>query len=124
MGRKKETDELKVKRVYPDARCVKETAFGVTFYTIQCCGINFYINPFALENLAWADALRQINAAKKKSYYKHKISRPNNEKKGKVNIMLYPSDKTAIIGEYGSVQKFINHSVEQIKLANNENSKV
>lgn len=120
MGRKKETDEVKVKRVYPDAEYVEmvyselggiNENVGYSIGTTYLCLSELQDTP----DLAWSDALKQINAAKRKKYYKRKITRPNNEKKGKVNIMLYPSDKTAIIGKYGSVQKFINHSVEQLK---------
>lgn len=103
MGRKTETNEQKVLKVYPNM-------------TIS--------DDFEDKDYAWGIVLKKINAAKRKKYYKRKITRPNNEKKVKVTIMLYPSHQKAAIEQYGSVQKFINTIVEQLKLSNNENSKV
>lgn len=94
MGRKTETDEQKVLKVYPNM-------------TIS--------DDFEDKDYAWGIVLKQINAAKRKKYYKRKITRPNNEKKVKATIMLYPSDRTAVIGKYGSVQKFINDMVSKVK---------
>lgn len=129
MGRKKETDEVKVKRVYPSARIIQDVEVDIDWaneakiterkvYAIENLFGVVWIEISEIVDtpeLAWSDALKKINAAKRKKYYKRKITRPNNEKKGKVNIMLYPSDKTAIIGKYSSVQKFINTIVEQLK---------
>ena len=118
MGRKTETDEVKVKKVYPDAECREyyyKTGFGdVIRYFILNNGIQIS-NLFTTPNLAWEDTFYNINTAKRKKYYKRKITRPNGEIKAKVTIMMYPSDRTAIIGKYGSVQKFINTIVEQLK---------
>ena len=118
MGRKTETYEQKVKKVYPDAECREyyhKTGFGdVVRYFILNNGIQIS-NLFTTPNLAWEDTFYNINAAKRKKYYKRKITRPNNEKKVKVTIMLYPSDRTAVIGKYGSVQKFINDMVSKVK---------
>ena len=111
MGRKTETDEQKVKKVYPDAEC-RQSPISYEFIIWHKDNI---IGRRHEENAAWSDALRQINAAKRKKYYKRKITRPNGEIKVKVTIMLYPSDRTAIIEQYGSVQKFINTIVEQLK---------
>lgn len=121
MGRKTETDEQKVKKVYPDARCEKFNCFEIgsvsTIYGYKI--LNKYLcisSEIKFEiDAAWSNALKQINAAKRKKYYKPKITRPNNEKKVKATIMLYPSDRTAVIEQYGSVQKFINSIVEQLK---------
>ena len=115
MGRKTETDEQKVKKVYPDAFSVMwNNAFGIQYFYISNCEEKISPN-FLGEDLAWSNALKQINAAKRKKYYKRKITRPNNEKKVKATIMLYPSDRTAVIGKYGSVQKFINDMVSKVK---------
>jgi len=126
MGRK-ESNEQKVKKVYPDAEIIENAnidwdnggkildnnVFSVTNLNGQRWReISKRVDT---PELAWSDALRQINAAKRKKYYKRKITRPNNEKKVKVTIMLYPSDRTAVIGKYGSVQKFINDMVSKVK---------
>ena len=121
MGRKTESNEQKVKKVYPNARCEKFNCFEIgsvsTIYGYKI--LNKYLcisSEIKFEiDAAWSDALRQINAAKRKKYYKRKITRPNNEKKVKATIMLYPSDRTAVIGKYGSVQKFINDMVSKVK---------
>lgn len=127
MGRKTETDEQKVKKVYPDAEIIENVnidwakggkildnnVFSVTNLNGQKWReISKRVDT---PDLAWSDALRQINAAKRKKYYKRKITRPNGEKKIKATIMLYPSDRTAVIGKYGSVQKFINYMVSKVK---------
>lgn len=115
MGRKTETDEQKVKKVYPDAFSVMwNNTFGIQYFYISNCGKKIS-SDFLGTDLAWSDALRQINAAKRKKYYKRKITRPNGEKKIKATIMLYPSDRTAVIAQYGSVQKFINDMVSKVK---------
>lgn len=119
MARPKETDEQKVKKVYKDAVCVKETAFGVTFYTIQCCGVDFDITPFALEDLAWSDALNQIRKAKIKSAKdKRKKDKPAKvrEIKKHVGLTMYPTDKAIIVKGFGSVQKFFDSKVNEYKL--------
>ena len=127
MGRKTETNEQKVKKVYPDAEIIENANINW-----DNGGKILDNNVFSVTNLngqrwreiskrvdtpelAWSDALRQINAAKRKKYYKRKITRPNGEKKVKATIMLYPSDRTAVIGKYGSVQKFINDMVSKVK---------
>ena len=118
MGRKTETDEQKVKKVYPDARCVWYINSGniLWYYVFEDKASDKpCLSMSESETQAWYEALKQINAAKRKKYYKRKITRPNNEIKGKVTIMLYPSDRTAIIGKYGSVQKFINDMVSKVK---------
>ena len=127
MGRKTETNEQKVKKVYPDAEIIENANIdwdnggkildNNVFSVTNLNGQRWREISKRVDNpeLAWSDALKQINAAKRKKYYKRKITRPNNEKKGKVNIMLYPSDKESVIGKYGSVQKFINTIVEQLK---------
>lgn len=127
MGRKTETYEQKVKKVYPDAEIIENAnidwdnggkildnnVFSVTNLNGQRWReISKRVDT---PELAWSDALRQINAAKRKKYYKRKITRPNGEKKIKATIMLYPSDRTAVIGKYGSVQKFINYMVSKVK---------
>lgn len=127
MGRKTETSEQKVKKVYPDAEIIENAnidwdnggkildnnVFSVTNLNGQKWReISKRVDT---PDLAWSDALRQINAAKRKKYYKRKITRPNGEKKIKATIMLYPSDRTAVIGKYGSVQKFINYMVSKVK---------
>lgn len=116
MGRKTETDEQKVKKVYPDACiCICGTDSG-NKWVVDSGIFESEISKLSnTEDAAWSDALRQINAAKRKKYYKRKITRPNNEKKGKLNIMMYPSHQKAVIAQYGSVQKFINNIVEQLK---------
>ena len=127
MGRKTETDEQKVNKVYPDAEIIENVnidwgkggkildnnVFSVTNLNGQRWReISKRVDT---PELAWSDALKQINAAKRKKYYNRKITRPNNEKKGKLNIMMYPSHQKAAIAQYGSVQKFINSIVEQLK---------
>ena len=127
MGRKTESNEQKVKKVYPDAKIIENAnidwdnggkildnnVFSVTNLNGQRWReISKRVNT---PELAWSDALRQINAAKRKKYYKRKITRPNGEKKIKATIMLYPSDRTAVIEQYGSVQKFINDMVSKVK---------
>lgn len=127
MGRKTETDEQKVKKVYPSAEIIENAnidwdnggkildnnVFSVTNLNGQKWReISKRVDT---PDLAWSDALRQINAAKRKKYYKRKITRPNNEIKAKVTIMMYPSHQKAAIAQYGSVQKFINNIVEQLK---------
>ena len=127
MGRKTETDEQKVKKVYPDAEIIENAnidwdnggkildnnVFSVTNLNGQRWReISKRVDT---PELAWSDALKQINASKRKKYYKRKITRPNGEKKAKATIMLYPSDRTAVIEQYGSVQKFINDMVSKVK---------
>lgn len=127
MGRKTETDEQKVKKVYPDAKIIENANIdwdnggkildNNVFSVTNLNGQRWREISKRVDNpeLAWSDALKQINAAKRKKYYKRKITRPNNEKKVKATIMLYPSDRTAVIGKYGSVQKFINDMVSKVK---------
>lgn len=132
MGRKTETDEQKVKKVYPHAEIIENAnidwdnggkildnnVFSVTTYTTTITNGKKWreiSERVDTPELAWSDALRQINAAKRKKYYKRKITRPNGENKIKATIMLYPSDRTAVIGKYGSVQKFINNMVSKVK---------
>ena len=127
MGRKTETNEQKVKKVYPDAEIIENAnidwdnggkildnnVFSVTNLNGQRWReISARVDT---PELAWSNALKQINAVKRKKYYKRKITRPNNEKKIKATIMLYPSDRTAVIEQYGSVQKFINDMVSKVK---------
>ena len=127
MGRKTETDEQKVKKVYPDAKIIENANIdwdnggkildNNVFSVTNLNGQRWREISKRVDNpeLAWSDALKQINAAKRKKYYKRKITRPNNEKKVKVTIMLYPSDRAAVIGKYNSVQKFINDMVSKVK---------
>ena len=117
MGRKTETDEQKVKKVYPDAELFTWDWYhekGNEYRIIRVNSEQILSIDCICSSAAWSDALRQINAAKRKKYYKRKITRPNGEKKIKATIMLYPSDRTAVIAQYGSVQKFINTIVEQL----------
>lgn len=132
MGRKTESNEQKVKKVYPHAEIIENAnidwdnggkildnnVFSVTTYTTTITNGKRWreiSKRVDTPELAWSDALKQINAAKRKKYYKRKITRPNNEKKVKVTIMLYPSDRAAVIGKYNSVQKFINDMVSKVK---------
>ena len=122
MARPKETDEQKVKKVYPDAFC----DYGdVNDYTIH-----YWITTPKLDeeckylaeptsggkDAAWSDALTQIRKTKiKAAKDKRKPIKVPKEIKKHVGLTMYPSDKAMIVKGFGSVQKFLDKAIREYK---------
>jgi hypothetical protein len=132
MARPKETDEVKVKKVYPDARLahvgVNVGVDGANSLDIDT--ENIYVVDWATGNLlsgnhykysddaAWQDALTQIRKAKiKTAKDRRKQANPIKVKEIKkhVGLTMYPSDKAMIVNGFGSVQKFLDLSIREYK---------
>ena len=135
MARPKETDEQKVKKVYPDAIIIEnvdidwdnggkilgDNVFSVTNYTITKSNEKRWREisaRLATPELAWQDALTQIRKAKiKAAKDRRKQAQPIKVKEIKkhVSLTMYPSDKDMIVSGFGSVQKFLDLSIKEYK---------
>ena len=95
MARPKESNEQKVKKVYPDM-------------TIS--------NDFEDKDYAWGIVLAKIRKAKiKAAKDKRKPPKVAKEIKKHVGLTMYPSDKDMIVKGFGSVQKFLDMSIREYK---------
>lgn len=133
MGRKTETDEQKVKKVYPDAEIIENVnidwgkggkildnnVFSVTTYTTTITNGKRWreiSKRVDTPELAWQDALNQIRKAKiKAAKDKRKPIKVPKEIKKHVGLTMYPSDKAMIVKGFGSVQKFLDMSIKEYK---------
>jgi thiamine pyrophosphate-dependent acetolactate synthase large subunit-like protein len=135
MARPKETDEQKVKKVYPHAKIIEnvdidwdnggkildDNVFSVINYTITKSNEKRWreiSERLATPDLAWQDALTQIRKAKiKAAKDKRKQAKPAKVKEIKkhVGLTMYPSDKAIIVKGFGSVQKFLDLSIREYK---------
>lgn len=135
MARPKESNEVKVKKVYPDAviienvdidwdnggKILDDNVFSVTNYTITKSNEKRWreiSDRLATTELAWADALTKIRKAKiKAAKDKRKQDKPTKVKEIKkhVGLTMYPTDKAMIVKGFGSVQKFLDMSIKEYK---------
>lgn len=133
MARPKESNEQKVKKVYPDAiiienvdidwdnggKILDDNVFSVTNYTITKSNEKRWreiSDRLATTELAWADALTKIRKAKiKAAKDKRKPPKVHKEIKKHVGLTMYPSDKAMIVKGFGSVQKFLDISIREYK---------
>lgn len=135
MARPKESNEVKVKKVYPDAiiienvdidwdnggKILDDNVFSVTNYTITKSNEKRWREisaRLATPDLAWQDALTQIRKAKiKAAKDRRKQAKPTKAKEIKkhVGLTMYPSDKAIIVKGFGSVQKFLDLSISEYK---------
>jgi len=133
MARPKESNEQKVKKVYPDAviienvdidwdnggKILDDNVFSVTNYTITKSNEKRWreiSKRFNTHDLAWSDALTQIRKAKiKAAKDKRKPIKVPKEIKKHVGLTMYPSDKAMIVKGFGSVQKFLDKAIREYK---------
>jgi thiamine pyrophosphate-dependent acetolactate synthase large subunit-like protein len=133
MARPKESNEMKVKKVYPDAKIIEnvdidwdnggkildDNVFSVTNYTITKSNEKRWREisaRLATPDLAWKDALTQIRKAKiKAAKDKRKPIKMPKEIKKRVGLTMYPTDKAMIVKGFGSVQKFLDLSIREYK---------
>lgn len=97
MARPKESNEMKVKKVYPDM-------------TIS--------DDFEDKDYAWGIVLAKIRKAKiKAAKDKRKQAQPTKVKEIKkhVGLTMYPTDKDMIVKGFGSVQKFLDIAIREYK---------
>ena len=131
MARPKESNEMKVKKVYPDAKIIEnvdidwdnggkildDNVFSVTNYTITKSNEKRWREisaRLATPDLAWKDALTQIRKAKiKAAKDKRKPIKMPKEIKKHVGLTMYPTDKAMIVKGFGSVQKFLDLSIRE-----------
>jgi len=121
MARPKESNEQKVKKVYPDAECVERVYtelgginenVGYSIGTAYLCLSELQDTPA----LAWSDALTQIRKAKiKAAKDRRKPPKVVKEIKKHVGLTMYPTDKAMIVKGFGSVQKFLDMSIREYK---------
>jgi len=122
MARPKESNEQKVKKVYPDAECVEKVYtelgginqnVGYSIGTAYLCISELQDTPDA----SWQDALIQIRKTKiKAAKDKRKPIKVPKEIKKHVGLTMYPTDKAIIVKGFGSVQKFLDSKVNEYKL--------
>lgn len=133
MARPKETDEQKVKKVYPDAKIIEnvdidwdnggeildDNVFSVTNYTITKSNEKRWreiSERLATHELAWADALTKIRKDKiKAAKDKRKPIKVPKEIKKHVGLTMYPTDKAMIVSGFNSVQKFLDKAIREYK---------
>jgi len=128
MARPKESNEQKVKKVYPNAKIIENVdidwdneakiaqknvyavanLFGVVWIEIS--------EVLYTPDLAWQDALTKIRKSKiKAAKNKRKPPKVVKEIKKHVGLTMYPSDKAIIVSCFGSVQKFLDMSIREYK---------
>lgn len=131
MARPKESNEVKVKKIYPDAVIIEnenwnkygeildDNIFSVTNFAITKSNEKRWREisaRLATPDLAWQDALNQIRKAKiKAAKDKRKPIKVPKEIKKHVGLTMYPSDKAMIVKGFGSVQKFLDMSIKEYK---------
>lgn len=136
MARPKESNEVKVKKVYPDAiiienvdidwakggKILDDNVFSVINYTITKSNEKRWREisaRFATADLAWSDAFNQIRKDKiKAAKDRRKQAKPTKVKeiKQRVHLAIYPSNKDMIVKGFGSVQKFLDSKINEYKL--------
>ena len=95
MARPKESNEQKVKKVYPDMNISDD---------------------FEDKDYAWGIVLAKIRKAKiKAAKDKRKPIKVPKEIKRHVGLTMYPTDKDMIVKGFGSVQKFLDMSIREYK---------
>lgn len=95
MARPKESNEQKVKKVYPDM-------------TIS--------DDFEDKDYAWGIVLAKIRKTNiKAAKDKRKPIKLPKEIKKHVSLTMYPSDKAMIVKGFGSVQKFLDLSIREYR---------
>ena len=95
MARPKESNEQKVKKVYPDMNISDD---------------------FEDRDYAWGIVLAKIRKGKiKAAKDKRKPIKVPKEIKKHVGLTMYPSDKAMIVKGFGSVQKFLDMSIREYK---------
>ena len=88
--------KVKVLEVYPDAECIASNKIGL--FGVIANGIKY--NRQLSEPKAWANAWQIIRAEQRKAQ--------GNAPKEITTIRIKPTVKTAIISNYGSVQKWVD----------------
>lgn len=132
MARPKESNEQKVKKIYPDAVIIEnanwnkygeildDNVFSVTNFAIKKSNEKRWreiSERLATPELAWQDALTKIRKGKiKAAKDKRKPIKVPKEIKKHVGLTMYPSDKAMIVKGFGSVQKFLDSKVNEYKL--------
>ena len=95
MARPKESNEVKVKKVYPDMNISDD---------------------FEDKDYAWGIILNKIRKGKiKAAKDKRKPIKVPKEIKKHVGLTMYPSDKDMIVKGFGSVQKFLDRCIKVYK---------
>ena len=132
MARPKESNEVKVKKIYPDAVIIEnenwnkygeildDNIFSVTNFAITKSNEKRWREisaRLATPDLAWQDALTQIRKGKiKAAKDKRKPIKVPKEIKKHVGLTMYPSDKAMIVNGFGSVQKFLDKAIREYKI--------
>jgi len=95
MARPKESNEMKVKKVYPDMNISDD---------------------FEDKEYAWGIILNKIRKGKiKAAKDKRKPPKVVKEIKKHVGLTMYPTDKAIIVKGFGSVQKFLDKAIREYK---------
>lgn len=129
MARPKESNEQKVKKVYPDAKIIEDVEVDIDWaneakiaqknvYYVASNSVDWREISEVLytADAAWSDALTQIRKAKiKAAKDKRKPIKVPKEIKKHVGLTMYPSDKAIIVKGFGSVQKFLDLSIREYK---------